>query len=50
VTKGQAAAAIDRALHRRPRGAVVINVFGPPRNDWGVETMEPQPPLWPGPT
>jgi hypothetical protein len=29
-------------VHTGPRGAVVINVFGPPHNDWGVvETMEP---------
>ena len=29
-------------------GAVVIDAFGPPRDDWdALETLEPQPPRWP---
>jgi quercetin dioxygenase-like cupin family protein len=31
-----------------PEGAVVIDVFGPPRDDWAsLETLEPRSPLWP---
>jgi quercetin dioxygenase-like cupin family protein len=31
-----------------PEGAVVIDVFGPPRHDWGsLESLEPSRPLWP---
>jgi quercetin dioxygenase-like cupin family protein len=31
-----------------PDGAAVIDVFGPPRDDWGsLPTLEPRPPLWP---
>jgi quercetin dioxygenase-like cupin family protein len=29
-------------------GAVVVDVFGPPRHDWGeLSPLEPQPPRWP---
>ena len=35
-------------VHTGPKGAVVIDVFGPPRDDWGtLETVEPRPPVWP---
>jgi quercetin dioxygenase-like cupin family protein len=35
-------------VHAGPEGAVVIDVFGPPRDDWAaLETLEPRPPLWP---
>lgn len=35
-------------VHTGPEGAVVIDVFGPPRSDWaGIRTLEPKPPLWP---
>jgi quercetin dioxygenase-like cupin family protein len=35
-------------VHTGPDGAVVIDVFGPPRDDWGaLEALEPRPPLWP---
>jgi quercetin dioxygenase-like cupin family protein len=31
-----------------PDGAVVIDVFAPPRHDWrGIEPEEPRPPRWP---
>jgi quercetin dioxygenase-like cupin family protein len=31
-----------------PEGAVVIDVFAPPRHDWGaVDRLEPRQPLWP---
>ena len=31
-----------------PDGAVVLDVFAPPREDWqGLETQEPRPPRWP---
>jgi unsaturated pyranuronate lyase len=31
-----------------PKGAVVIDVFAPPRDDWkGLEQLEPRRPLWP---
>jgi quercetin dioxygenase-like cupin family protein len=31
-----------------PEGAVVVDVFGPPRADWAtLEELEPRPPLWP---
>jgi quercetin dioxygenase-like cupin family protein len=31
-----------------PDGAVVIDVFGPPRADWeAIERLEPRPPRWP---
>ena len=30
-----------------PDGAVVIDVFSPPRDDWaGLERLEPRPPRW----
>lgn len=35
-------------VHAGPEGAVVIDVFGPPRDDWSaLGTLEPRPPLWP---
>jgi quercetin dioxygenase-like cupin family protein len=35
-------------VHTGPEGAVVIDVFVPPRDDWdSLETLEPRPPLWP---
>jgi quercetin dioxygenase-like cupin family protein len=35
-------------VHTGPEGAVVIDVFAPPRADWETtESLEPQPPLWP---
>ena len=35
-------------VHAGPEGAVVIDVFGPPRDDWsGVASTDPRPPLWP---
>lgn len=31
-----------------PEGAVVIDVFAPPRDDWqALEPLEPRPPRWP---
>ncbi len=31
-----------------PDGAVVMDVFAPPRDDWrGIEAEEPRPPRWP---
>jgi quercetin dioxygenase-like cupin family protein len=37
-------------VHTGPEGAIVIDVFGPPRADWdSLGTMEPQAPLWPPP-
>lgn len=31
-----------------PHGAVVIDVFSPPRDDWSaIEAEEPRPPAWP---
>ena len=31
-----------------PEGAVVIDVFAPPRRDWdALERLEPRPPRWP---
>jgi quercetin dioxygenase-like cupin family protein len=31
-----------------PEGAVVIDVFSPPREDWAaLERLEPRPPRWP---
>lgn len=31
-----------------PAGAVVVDVFSPPRDDWqATETVEPRPPRWP---
>jgi quercetin dioxygenase-like cupin family protein len=35
-------------VHAGPEGAVVIDVFAPPRHDWqGLESSEPRPPRWP---
>jgi quercetin dioxygenase-like cupin family protein len=35
-------------VHTGPNGAVVIDVFAPPRADWdAVERLEPQAPRWP---
>jgi quercetin dioxygenase-like cupin family protein len=35
-------------VHTGPEGAVVIDVFAPPRDDWKAhDTLDPQPPLWP---
>jgi quercetin dioxygenase-like cupin family protein len=35
-------------VHTGPDGAVVIDVFAPPRDDWKtVETLEAQTPRWP---
>jgi unsaturated pyranuronate lyase len=32
-----------------PDGAVVVDVFSPPRNDWaGFAHLDPRPPRWPG--
>lgn len=30
-----------------PAGAVVIDVFSPPRSDWDYPVGEPRPPVWP---
>jgi len=31
-----------------PEGAVVIDIFAPPRDDWAaLEPLEPRPPRWP---
>jgi quercetin dioxygenase-like cupin family protein len=39
---------VPHEVHTGPDGAVVIDVFGPPRSDWaGLATLEPQLPLWP---
>jgi quercetin dioxygenase-like cupin family protein len=33
------------------RGAVVVDVFSPPRDDWAArERLEPRPPQWPQPS
>jgi quercetin dioxygenase-like cupin family protein len=38
----------EHEVHTGPEGAVVIDVFGPPRDDWrALETLEARPPLWP---
>jgi quercetin dioxygenase-like cupin family protein len=35
-------------VHTGPEGAVVIDFFAPPRDDWKAhKTLDPQPPLWP---
>ena len=35
-------------VHTGPEGAVVIDVFAPPRADWrALETLDPQRPAWP---
>ncbi|CAN5634030.1 hypothetical protein BH24CHL9_BH24CHL9_05970 [soil metagenome] len=37
-------------LHRGtagPEGAVVLDVFSPPRSDWDYPVGEPRPPVWP---
>jgi quercetin dioxygenase-like cupin family protein len=35
-------------VHAGPDGAVVIDVFGPPRNDWAaLESLAPETPRWP---
>lgn len=35
-------------VYTGPEGAVVIDVFGPPRDDWSaLEMLDPRPPLWP---
>jgi quercetin dioxygenase-like cupin family protein len=35
-------------VHAGSEGAVVVDVFGPPREDWSrLDTIEPRPPLWP---
>ena len=31
-----------------PDGAVVIDVFSPPRDDWAFEPREPRTTIWPG--
>ena len=31
-----------------PEGAVVVDIFAPPRSDWGaLERLAPRPPRWP---
>lgn len=30
-----------------PEGAIVIDVFAPPRHDWAFAELEPRPPEWP---
>lgn len=30
-----------------PEGAIVIDVFSPPRDDWAFELLDPRPPRWP---
>jgi quercetin dioxygenase-like cupin family protein len=38
----------EHEVRTGPDGAVVIDVFGPPRDDWAkLEALEPRPPLWP---
>jgi unsaturated pyranuronate lyase len=35
-------------VHAGPEGAVVIDVFAPPRDDWSaLEPQPPRPPRWP---
>lgn len=35
-------------VHAGPEGAVVIDVFGPPREDWAtLERIDPRMPRWP---
>jgi quercetin dioxygenase-like cupin family protein len=39
---------IGHSGHAGPDGAVVIDVFSPPRDDWeGLDRLEAQPPRWP---
>lgn len=39
---------VPHEVHTGPDGAVVVDVFSPPRDDWrALERAEPQPPLWP---
>jgi quercetin dioxygenase-like cupin family protein len=42
---------VPHEVHTGQEGAVVIDVFGPPRADWsGATTTEPKPPRWPDAT
>ena len=35
-------------VHAGPEGAIVIDVFGPARDDWAaIERLDPQEPRWP---
>src|SRR5262245_38602358 len=39
---------VPHEVHAGPEGAVVIDVFGPPRDDWAaLESHAPQTPRWP---
>jgi quercetin dioxygenase-like cupin family protein len=39
---------VPHEVHTGPEGAVVIDVFAPPRADWKeLERAEPEPPRWP---
>jgi quercetin dioxygenase-like cupin family protein len=39
---------VPHEVHAGPDGAVVIDVFAPPRSDWGgLERLDRRPPLWP---
>jgi unsaturated pyranuronate lyase len=39
---------VPHAVTTGPAGAVVVEVFSPPRSDWhALELLEPQPPRWP---
>jgi quercetin dioxygenase-like cupin family protein len=39
---------VPHEVRAGPEGAVVIDVFAPPRDDWGgVERDEPRTPHWP---
>jgi quercetin dioxygenase-like cupin family protein len=39
---------VPHAGRAGPQGAVVVVVFGPPREDWrALEPLEPRPPHWP---
>lgn len=39
---------VPHEVHTGPDGAVVIDVFAPPRTDWGaLDRLDPQPPRWP---
>jgi quercetin dioxygenase-like cupin family protein len=39
---------VPHEVHAGPNGAVVVDVFAPPRTDWdAVERVEPRSPRWP---
>ena len=39
---------VPHEVHAGAEGAVVIDVFAPPRDDWqALERVEPRPPRWP---